>query len=342
MKTKTEKIVLNDYGAYLGVEKGCFVVKGKSGVEKRYPLFENEIGEIQIKSGNTVSSGALATCGFWGIDCMFLTQKGKPVAMLKSLDDDSHVKTRLCQYEALKDQRAFEIAKQFVKSKIEGQNTILKKYGLKTDTSYKLRIDSLENVNLTLFRRKLMMLEAKFSQFYFKQIFQLIPEQLRPEGRKTFKAFDGTNNLFNLAYELLAWKVHRALINAKLEPYLGFLHSEQFGKPSLVCDFQELYRYLIDDFVIQYCENLVKRDFTFKTEKITGHKKGKREYLKDPETKDFTAKLNLYFETLVEIPRIKVGDRQSMATLINEEALLFAKYLRRERNEWIPRKEIIL
>jgi CRISPR/Cas system-associated endonuclease Cas1 len=56
--------------------------------------------------------------------------------------------------------------------------------------------------------------------------------------------------------------VHRTLVNAKLEPYLGFLHSLQVGKPSLVCDFEELYRYLMDDFVIQYCQDLRKRDFT--------------------------------------------------------------------------------
>jgi CRISPR-associated protein Cas1 len=146
------------------------------------------------------------------------------------------------------------------------------------------------------------------------------------------------NNLFNLAYEILAWKVHRALINAKLEPYLGFLHSEQFGKPSLVCDFQELYRYLIDDFVIQYCQKIAKRDFTFKTEKATGRKKGKREYLNDIETKDFTKRLNDYFETTVEIPRIRIGQRQAIETLINEDALLFAKYLRSEKEEWAPRQ----
>ena len=145
------------------------------------------------------------------------------------------------------------------------------------------------------------------------------------------------NNLFNLAYELLAWKVHRALINAKLEPYLGFLHSEQFGKPSLVCDFQELYRYLIDDFVMHYCKNLVKRNFMFKAEKMSTKKKGKREYLNDVETKDFTEKLNDYFEAYVYIPRIKVGERQTIETLINEEALLLAKYLRSETTTWTPR-----
>jgi len=260
--------------------------------------------------------------------------------MLKSLDDDSHINTRLCRYGALKDGRGLEIAKQFVKGKIEGQNMVLKKYGLKTDTSVNLKLGAVETDDLVLLRRKLMQIEAQFSHFYFKQIFQFIPEKIRPESRKTFKAYDGANNLFNLAYELLAWKVHRALISAKLEPYLGFLHSEQFGKPSLVCDFKELYRYLIDDFIIQYCQRLVKRDFTFKTEELSAQKKGKREYLNDAETKDFTAKLNNYFETMVEIPRIKVGRRQTIETLINEEALLFAKYLRNEKGDWIPRVAI--
>ena len=133
-----------------------------------------------------------------------------------------------------------------------------------------------------------MQVEAKFSEFYFKQILKLIPEIIRPERRKTFKACEGVNNLFNLAYELLAWKVHRAFIGAKFEPYLGFLHSEEFGKPSLVCDFQELYRYMIDDFVIQYCQSLAKRDFTFKIERMSAQKRERREYLNDVETRNFT------------------------------------------------------
>jgi CRISPR/Cas system-associated endonuclease Cas1 len=84
----------------LGRDKGCFVIRDKKGQEKRYPLFESEIGEIQVKSGNLVSSGALVSAGFWGIDVLFLTQRGNPVAVLKSLDDDSHVKTRIAQYQA--------------------------------------------------------------------------------------------------------------------------------------------------------------------------------------------------------------------------------------------------
>jgi CRISPR-associated protein Cas1 len=140
-----------------------------------------------------------------------------------------------------------------------------------------------------------------------------------------------------LAYEVLSWKVHRALIKAKLEPYLGFLHSVQFGKPSLVCDFQELYRYLIDDFLIQYCEKLRKKDFIVKTESLSRGKKSKREYLNDIKTDDLVRELNRFFETRVEIPRIRVGQGQTLETLINEEALLLAKFTRNESETWRPR-----
>jgi len=43
------------------------------------------------------------------------------------------------------------------------------------------------------------------------------------------------------------------------------------------------------------------------------------------------------FERWVEVPRTRHGSRQTLETLINEEALLFAKYLRREKKTWEPK-----
>jgi CRISPR-associated protein Cas1 len=336
--SKTLKLSLDNYGSFLGVEKGCFVIRDKEGKTDRYPLFESEIGEIQIKSGNMVSSGALASCGFWGIDCLFLTQKGRPVAMLKSLDDDSHVKTRVCQYEASKSNKGIYIAKQFVISKIEGQNQVLKKYGLKRhDFSVIEKVNSLKTEDTAKLRTRLMSAEGHYSENYFNQIFSLIPCFLRPDSRKTFKAYDGVNNLFNLGYEILSWKVQYALIKAKLEPYLGFLHTVAEGKPSLICDFQELYRYLVDDFIIEYGRNLRKQDFTVKNENYSANRKGKREYLNNIQTHSFIKGLNRYFENKVDVPRMRMGKRQEIETLINEEAMLFAEYLRNEKQSWIPR-----
>lgn len=336
--SKTLKLSLDSFGSYLGMERGCFIIRDKEGKTERYALFESEIGEIQIRSGNMVSSGALASCGFWGIDCLFLTQKGRPVAMLKSLDDDSHVKTRVCQYEALSNGKGSLIAKQLVLSKIEGQNQVLKKYGSKRlDFSVVEKVKNIEDDNTATLRTRLMSIEGHASDKYFNQIFGLIPELVRPEYRKTFKAFDAINNTFNLSYEMLSWKVHHALIKAKLEPYLGFLHSMAEGKPSLICDFMELYRYLIDDFVIQFCKGLSKKDFIMKFESYSANRKGKREFLSDSKTSVLMKSLNRYFQNKVDVSRVRIGKQQEIETLINEEAMLFAQYLRNERQSWKPR-----
>lgn len=65
--------------------------------------------------------------------------------------------------------------------------------------------------------------------------------------------------------------------------------------------------------------------------------RAKREYLDDSLTHSLTKSLNEYFQTKVEVPRIRMGKSQEIETLINEEALLFAQYLRDERKSWQPR-----
>ena len=47
--------------------------------------------------------------------------------------------------------------------------------------------------------------------------------------------------------------------------------------------------------------------------------------------------LNKFFESRVEIKRIRNRGHQTLETLISEEALLFAKYLRGEYKTWKPR-----
>ena len=74
-----------------------------------------------------------------------------------------------------------------------------------------------------------------------------------------------------------------------------------------------------------------------KAESASHGKKGKREYLTDSETKALLDELSRFFESRVEVRRIRNGEHQTLETLINEEALLFAKYLRCETQNWVPR-----
>lgn len=339
MKTKTHKLNTNEFGSFLGRNRGCLVLRDRAGTEKRYPLFESEICEIQIRSGNSISSGALATCGFWNIPVTVLTSRGHPIAVLRSLYDDSHVKTRIAQYESLKNGMSVEIAKTILLSKLEGQDKLLSKYGLRRFDHYHLieRIRSVEGNDMRTIRTKLTNIEGHCAEKYFDQVFGLFNEGIRPERRRGFKSFDAINNLFNLSYTILKWKVHVALLSAKLEPYLGYLHEIVVGRPSLVCDFIELYRYLVDDFLIDYARKISPKEFVLKEEEFSSTKKGKRQYLNDEIQRDYVKRINAYFLSKVKVSRIRRGGHQEIETLINEEAMLFAMYLRGERSTWVPR-----
>ena len=74
-----------------------------------------------------------------------------------------------------------------------------------------------------------------------------------------------------------------------------------------------------------------------KTEDLARKKKGKRVYLNDAQTRDLMKQLNKFFESYVEVPRMRVGKRQTIETLINEEAFLLSTYLRNEGRVWRPR-----
>jgi CRISPR-associated protein Cas1 len=224
--SKVLKVELSNYGSYLGRAEGCFEVRDKSGKVERYPHFQKEIGEAVLKSGSYVSVDALIDLALWNIDTYIVTKRNRVVAVLKNLEDDSHVKTRVCQYEALSNGKGLYIAKQILKAKLEGQNLILKKHGMRPLDPHPLfEVGKADTESLESARRKLMTAESHCAKQYFKQIFSLFPESIRPEGRTGFKAYDGLNNVFNFGYYVLKCRVHKALLKAKLEPYLGFLHS---------------------------------------------------------------------------------------------------------------------
>jgi hypothetical protein len=80
-----------------------------------------------------------------------------------------------------------------------------------------------------------------------------------------------------------------------------------------------------------------KKDFVVVTDFMMRLKTGKRIHLCEYETNGLAEGLNSLFDREVMVPRIRHGSKQSLDTLICEEALLFAKFLRGERASWTPR-----
>jgi CRISPR/Cas system-associated endonuclease Cas1 len=126
---------------------------------------------------------ALVDLALWNIDTYIMTRRNRVVALLKNVEDDSHVETRVSQYQAVVDEKkCVEIAKQFVAAKIKGEISVLKKYKLDytKNAPYLVEVEKLEFTNLKQTRQKLTGIEGRSAQEYFAKIFKLFPEKIRP------------------------------------------------------------------------------------------------------------------------------------------------------------------
>jgi hypothetical protein len=66
-----------------------------------------------------------------------------------------------------------------------------------------------------------------------------------------------------------------------------------------------LYRYLIDDFLIDRYQKLRKKDFVLVTDFMMHLKMGKKIHLKEYEAGNLADALNAFFERMVDVERIK-------------------------------------
>ena len=76
-----------------------------------------------------------------------------------------------------------------------------------------------------------------------------------------------------------------------------------------MCDFQELYRYLIDNHLIERCRNLHKKDFVLVNDCIIRSRMGKRVHLCEYETNGLAEGLNELARALIARSEERVGSR---------------------------------
>jgi len=56
---KAVDLVLDTYGSFQEWKKGCIILRDRNGKTEKYPLIQEEVGEVVLKSGNMISTGLL-------------------------------------------------------------------------------------------------------------------------------------------------------------------------------------------------------------------------------------------------------------------------------------------
>jgi CRISPR-associated protein Cas1 len=103
---------------------------------------------------------------------------------------------------------------------------------------------------LDMVRGEMFALEGGCSKLYIQGLSLVIPPEYGFNKREKRPPRDPVNAALSYGYGVLYGKIERACILAGLDPFLGFLHTDRFGKPSMVLDLIEPFRQPIVDRVV--------------------------------------------------------------------------------------------
>jgi CRISPR-associated protein Cas1 len=262
----TSQIIISGFGAFLSKKSERLIVKQSKKAIYEFPLFR--INEVVVASkGISLSSDLINELCERGIRLSFLSMNGRPYAMISSPMLTATVITRREQLMAFNDGRGLEFSRIIVKGKIKNQEKLLRYFGkyLKQSDlerfqkinyianklkSLQSKAKSIKGSSIQEARDSLNGIEGASGRLYWTGVKEIVGQKVEFMGRAHRGAVDKVNSLLNYGYGILYSNVWGAVLNAGLEPFAGFLHTDRPGKPSLVLDLVEEFRQPIVDRVV--------------------------------------------------------------------------------------------
>lgn len=249
-----ESIYVLEPGSYLRREAGTLKVVKDDTVIDQIPAADLK---KLILVGRVSLTGALLDFLIQNrVETVFMTPTGRFRARL-GLDEHKHVALRKAQYLRLSDPAfALATARLIVQGKIENMARFL----MVRARQYKTDGLGLSVVKLRGFKSNiqgakaldvLRGIEGASTRVYYEAFRFLVRNpSFSFEGRNKRPPLDPMNALLSFVYTLLTNEVLSAVKTAGLDPYLGALHEETYGRPSLACDLVEEYRCFLGDRLI--------------------------------------------------------------------------------------------
>lgn len=244
------QLVVDDFGAYVKKNQNRFqVLRG----EQKEEFSADKVTQIVLLKQGTVSGGAVALAMENNIDIVYLNHFGEPYARIYPCKMGGTTLIRRKQALASISEEAANFAQKIIKAKVENQYYFLKSLSKSRNNLFQAELGKLEpfrkqkiyGKDIPKIRNELLGNEGMAASLYFAALTKIIPFEKREH-----KANDKFNALLNYGYGILYSEIERSCVLVGLDPYLGFLHTDRYGKPSFVLDFIEQFRHPIIDRVV--------------------------------------------------------------------------------------------
>ena len=245
------QLVINTPGTFVTQKDECFRLKQK---EKVFDISPLKVESIVISNQAMLSTQAVVLALEHNIDIIFLDGYGDPMGRIWFSKMGSTALIRRKQLEVAEMPDGLELVTQMIRQKMENQARFLKKLMHARPGKESLFDSAITTIEQSLssltfsdediegFRNRIMGLEGTAGRAYFQYLSTIMPEKYRFEGRSRRPARDPFNAVLNYCYGILYSLVEKACILSGLDPYVGFLHTDNYNKKSLVFDLIEPFR----------------------------------------------------------------------------------------------------
>ena len=254
-------------GAYLHKEGESITVRKNREKITQFPI--HAIGEIVCYGFDIGISPQLTEhCAHESVTVTYLNGNGKFLARMTG-PIQGNVLLRRAQYRIADEfEKSLNISKCIVVAKIQNQrNTLLRFLRNHSDSKNVVELQNslvrMENsiimARQTLSVDSLRGIEGEAAEAYFSVFDSMIlvpEEEFRFRTRSRRPPLDRVNALLSFVYAILALDMRSALESVGLDPYVGFLHVERPGRPSLALDLMEEFRSTYADRLVLSLVNL--------------------------------------------------------------------------------------
>lgn len=260
-------------GSYLGKSGNRFIIRS-NGEKKEYSA--DVLRQIIFEQPAAITTEAIKLAVEKNIDIIYLDWYGHPFARTYRPILGGTTLTRRKQLEAYFSDKGTFLVKKIVEAKIKSQLNYLKSISNNEINQYKTPNLTGIDGSVDEIRGFLLGIEGSVAAKYFKSI-----GKITGVSRRDPKLTDNFNVCLNYAYGILYAEVERACIIAGLDPYLGFYHTDRYGKPSMVLDLTEVFRVPVADRAIITLFNLkqMRDDYFITTGDKTLSKKGRKKII---------------------------------------------------------------
>jgi CRISP-associated protein Cas1 len=230
--------------------------------ERTQALSAHKVSGLVIATGATLSTDAIQLASEHNLDIVFLDSRGDPYARVWLPRHGSTTAIRRRQIEAAETAEGLGFVRGWVEGKLRNQADFLAELEQRRPGMEALFqaaregiaacISQVSGLNGTIdgLRGTVLGLEGVAGRAYFDCISRLMPEAYRFERRSRYPALDAFNAMLNYGYGVLYSLVEKACILAGLDPCIGFLHTDNYNKPSLVFDLIESFRIIPERTVV--------------------------------------------------------------------------------------------